>query len=163
MKSESEWSVSTPLSGAKSVHIVLVEDDPGHARLIEKGLRRVGIHNPLTILRDGQEAVDYLFAVERRPIPMLILLDLNLPILNGYQVLQRIKEDPQLRHIPVIVLTTTDDLREVDKCYTLGCNVYITKPVDHMSFTEALRKLGLFLSVVQVPLGMENIEDVCDA
>lgn len=134
------------------VHILLVEDDPGHARLIEKGLRRSGINNPLKILDDGQKAIDYLFSDDReKHIPLLVLLDLNLPILDGYEVLQRMKADESLRRVPVIILTTTDDLREVSKCYTLGCNVYITKPVEYGEFSDALKKLGLFLSVVQIP------------
>jgi CheY-like chemotaxis protein len=85
--------------------------------------------------------------------PMLILLDLNLPVLDGYQVLQRIKSDERTKHIPVVVLTTTDDNREIERCYELGCNIYITKPVEYDQFSEAIRKLGLFLTVVKVPNG----------
>ena len=85
--------------------------------------------------------------------PLLVLLDLNLPVLDGYQVLQQMKADERTRRIPVIILTTTDDAREVARCYELGCNVYMTKPVDYERFSEAIRKLGLFLSVVTVPNG----------
>ena len=107
---------------------------------------------------DGQQAVDYLFKqgdyVESPHVtPLLVLLDLNLPRLDGYQVLQRMKGDDRTKRIPVIILTTTDDKREVAKCYELGCNVYITKPVDYERFSEAIRKIGLFLSVVTVPNG----------
>jgi CheY-like chemotaxis protein len=84
---------------------------------------------------------------------LLVLLDLNMPVLDGYQVLQRMKADERTKHIPVIILTTTDDPREVSKCYELGCNVYITKPVDYEQFAEAMRKLGLFLLVVMIPDG----------
>lgn len=141
-----------------SVTILLVEDDPGHARLIEKNLRRNNIANDIVKLDDGQKAVDFIFnsgeyADKSRPKPVLVLLDLNLPVLSGYQVLQRMKNDESTRHIPVVILTTTDDSREVQKCYDLGCNIYITKPVDYEQFTEAIRKIGLFLSIVQVPSG----------
>jgi CheY-like chemotaxis protein len=80
-----------------------------------------------------------------------MLLDLNLPVLDGYQVLQRMKADERTKCIPVVILTTTDDTREVARCYDLGCNVYLTKPVDYEKFSEAICKLGLFLAVVTVP------------
>lgn len=138
------------------VAILLVEDDPGHARLIVKNLRRANITNDIVTVGDGQAAVDYLFAEgeyagTQRGAPMLVLLDLNLPVLDGYQVLKRMKADERTRRIPVIILTTTDDTREVARCYDLGCNVYITKPVDYQQFSEAIRKIGLFLSVVTIP------------
>jgi len=138
------------------VTILLIEDDSGHAVLIEKNLRRAGIANAIIKLADGQKAVDFLFAREgdsgpEHSRPFLILLDLNLPVLSGYQVLQAIKSDKRLQNIPVIILTTTDNPHEIDRCYELGCNVYMTKPVDYEQFSEAIRKLGLFLSVVRVP------------
>ncbi len=139
------------------VDILLIEDDPGHARLVEKNLRRSGIMNKIIAVSDGQSAIDYLFgegeyASNKLPaVPMLVLLDLNLPVLDGYQVLQRIKGDERTRQIPVVILTTTDDQREVARCYELGCNIYITKPVEYDQFSEAIRKLGLFLTVVTVP------------
>jgi CheY-like chemotaxis protein len=140
------------------VTIVMVEDDPGHARLIERNLRRAHITNDIVILRDGLEAVEYFFPVDedlraRRAMPLLILLDLNLPGLDGYQVLTRLKANVRTKRIPVIILTTTDDPSEIERCYALGCNVYITKPVEYEQFTEAIRKLGLFLSVVKIPHG----------
>ena len=76
-----------------------------------------------------------------------------MPVLDGYQVLERIKANEHTRRIPVVILTTTDDSREVSRCYDLGCNVYMTKPVDYLQFSEAIRKLGLFLSVVTMPGG----------
>ena len=142
----------------REITILLVEDDPGHARLIEKNLRRANIKNEIVFASNGQEAVDYLFgkgAYEGKEHAghLLVLLDLNMPVLNGYQVLQRIKADERTKRIPVIMLTTTDDPREVARCYELGCNVYITKPVDYEQFAEAIRKLGLFLMVVMIPNG----------
>lgn len=148
------------MTNIQQVTIILVEDDPGHARLIEKNLRRSNITNELVVLKDGQQAVDYLFgegeyAGRKHPPLLLVLLDLNLPGLDGYQVLERMKEDERTRRIPVVILTTTDDAREVARCYELGCNVYITKPVEYGQFSEAIRKLGLFLAVVTVPNGEE--------
>ncbi len=144
------------MTNKQEVTILLVEDDPGHARLIEKNLRRSNITNEIVMAFDGQEAIDRLFGEGKyagcqRPSPMLVLLDLNLPVLDGYQVLRRMKGDERTKHIPVVVLTTTDDAREVARCYEFGCNVYVTKPVDYEQFSEAIRKLGLFLAVVTVP------------
>jgi CheY-like chemotaxis protein len=146
------------MCNAQEVTILLVEDDPGHARLIEKNLRRSNITNQIITIGDGQEALDYLFgdgqyAGSDPPKPLLVLLDLNLPVLDGYQVLQHMKAGEHTRRIPVIILTTTDDAREVARCYELGCNVYMTKPVEYAHFSEAIRKLGLFLSVVTIPNG----------
>ena len=140
----------------REVTILMVEDDVGHARLIEKNLRRSGITNDVVAVHDGQEALDYLFDEGRyegkgHGKPLLVLLDLNLPVLDGYQVLERMKADRRTKHIPVVMLTTTDDAREVSLCYDLGCNVYVTKPVDYGEFSLAIRSLGLFLSVVTVP------------
>lgn len=113
--------------------------------------------NKIVVAEDGRQALDYLFREdeyagnERHPLP--VLPDLNLPVPDGYQVLKRMKENKRTRRIPVIILTTTDDSRKVSRCYDLGCNSYITKPVDYEQFTEAIRKLGLFLSVVTIPDG----------
>jgi CheY-like chemotaxis protein len=142
----------------QSVTILLVEDDPGHARLIERNLRRAHITNEIITLSDGQQAVDYLFkehtyAGATHTLPLLLLLDRILPQLDGYQVLSRLKADERTRHIPVVILTTTDEPYEIERCYALGCNVYITKPVEYEQFAEAIRQLGLFLSVVKIPQG----------
>jgi CheY-like chemotaxis protein len=134
------------------VTILLVEDDPGHARLIEKNLRRANLTNEIVHVTDGQQAIDYLFS-NGRAKSLLVLLDLNLPVLDGYQVLERMKKNEHTKRIPVIILTTTDDTREVARCYELGCNVYVTKPVDYEQFSEAIRKLGLFMAVFMIPDG----------
>jgi CheY-like chemotaxis protein len=146
------------LDTQEDVTILLVEDDPGHTRLIEKNLRRANIRNEIAFATNGQDALDYLFsrgehAGSQRPPQLLVILDLNMPVLDGYQVLERMKADEHTKRIPVIILTTTDDPREVARCYELGCNVYITKPVDYEQFSEAMRKLGLFLMVVMIPDG----------
>ncbi|KQM68019.1 hypothetical protein ASE75_03945 [Sphingomonas sp. Leaf17] len=139
----------------KSVSIVMIEDDEGHARLIEKNIRRAGISNEITHFLDGTTALDYLFNAADGPAkngPALVLLDLNLPDMSGTDILVKIKaEDSPLKRTPVVVLTTTDDKVEIQRCYDLGCNVYITKPVNYESFAVAIRQLGLFLSVIQVP------------
>ncbi len=140
---------------ANPVTIVLIEDDPGHARLIEKNVRRAGVSNTINHFSDGMSALNHLFDEEvgrrRVQLPILVLLDLNLPDMSGLDILIRIKADPMLRRVPVIVLTTTDDKLEIQRCYDVGCNVYITKPVEYESFASAIRQLGLFLAVMQVP------------
>lgn len=134
------------------VKIVMVEDDHGHAKLIEKNIRRANISNDIVHFDSGQPALDYLFSDEVRANgPMLILLDLNLPDMQGTDILAEVKKDDRLKRAPVVVLTTTDDKTEIQRCYDLGCNVYITKPVDYESFAGAIRQLGLFLSVMQAP------------
>ena len=139
----------------RPVSIVMIEDDEGHARLIEKNIRRAGILNEITHFTDGTSALDYLFNAPHGPAlngPAMVLLDLNLPDMSGTDILARIKGDPgPLKRTPVVVLTTTDDKVEIQRCYDLGCNVYITKPVNYESFAQAIRQLGLFLSVIQVP------------
>jgi CheY-like chemotaxis protein len=143
------------------VTVVLVEDDPGHALLIEKSLRRAGIVNPIVTLVDGGAAVEYLFGQGKEAgnslnRPLLVLLDLNLPVLDGYQVLERLKSDKRTRHIPVVILTSTDTPEEIARCYKLGCNVYVIKPVEEGRFSDAIWKLGMFLSIVKVPEAVEN-------
>lgn len=139
------------------VTILVVEDDPGHARLIERNLRYSNITNEIVRIGDGQEALDYLFGEGKyaglnHTSPLLMLLDLNLPVLDGFQVLQRMKSDERTRHIPVIMVTSSDDTHDIAKCYELGCSVFLTKPLaDYRQFAEAIRKLGLFLSIVRVP------------
>jgi CheY-like chemotaxis protein len=138
------------------VTIVLIEDDPGHARLIEKNVRRAGVNNEIIPFTDGTSALAFLFGrgsggERTASAALLVLLDLNLPDMSGIDILRQIKEDEHLKRVPVVVLTTTDDKLEIQRCYDLGCNVYITKPVDYEGFASAIRQLGLFLAVIQVP------------
>lgn len=139
------------------VVILIAEDDEGHAGLIRKNLSRAGIVNELIHFWDGQELVDFLMnkgqpSGRKIGVPYILLLDIRMPKLDGVEVLARVKGDPDLRKMPVIMITTTDDPREVEKCHELGCNSYITKPVAYESFVNAIRQLGLFLAVVQVPV-----------
>jgi CheY-like chemotaxis protein len=139
----------------EDVRIVLVEDDDGHATLVEKNLRRAGISNTIARMKDGQEALDHIaHQVAESPENLantVMLLDLNMPRLGGVEVLESLKANPTTSAIPIIVLTTTDNPREVERCYELGCNVYVTKPVDYEAFVEAIRRLGFFLQVVKLP------------
>ncbi|MFJ5488143.1 response regulator [Hansschlegelia beijingensis] len=139
-------------SNQRPVVIVMIEDDQGHARLIEKNVRRAGVNNEIRHFADGTSALQFLQSAETTANgPLLILLDLNLPDMTGIDILTILKHHDRLKRAPVIVLTTTDDKVEIQRCYDLGCNVYITKPVDYDTFATAIRQLGLFLSVMQVP------------
>ena len=134
--------------------IMMIEDDDGHARLIEKHFRRSGLANPIQRFADGTTALDRLFerpATDRSDRPSLILLDLNLPDVSGIDVLKRIKDDPSARLIPVIVLTTTDDKIEIQRCYDFGCNVYVTKPLADQGFADVIRHVGQLIAVMRVP------------
>jgi len=140
----------------REVVILIAEDDDGHARLIEKNLQRVGLHNSIQRFENGQDILDFLFCrgkgPHRKPASAyLLLLDIRMPKVDGVEVLRQLKEDPELRKLPVIMLTTTDDQREVGRCHSLGCSNYIVKPVDYVRFSDAIKQLGLFISLVQIP------------
>ena len=137
----------------ESLTILLAEDDDGHARLIERNLQRAGFVNRVVRARDGQEALDLVRAGrdDARGAQFLLLLDINMPRIDGVEVLRQLKADPRTARIPVIMLTTTDDPREVERCYQCGCSIYITKPVRYEDFVEALTRLGMFLEIVKLP------------
>ena len=140
----------------KPVSIVMIEDDEGHARLIERNIRRAGVSNELIPFSNGTDALAFLMGSDASgevsaKKHILVLLDLNLPDMSGITVLEKIKGNAHIKRSPVIVLTTTDDAREIQRCYDLGANVYITKPVDYDNFANAIRQLGLFFAVMQVP------------
>lgn len=144
------------LSG--SMTIVVVDDDEGHTELVRRNLRRAGIENELVCFESGLPALDYVMRVGRYAersgnAGVLMLLDINMPGIDGVEVLRRVKSNPETRAIPVIMLTTTDDPREISRCYDLGCNVYVTKPVQPSAFLEAIKRLGLFLSIIKIPEG----------
>jgi CheY-like chemotaxis protein len=136
--------------------ILLAEDDEGHASLIQRNLKRAGVANEVVHVRDGQEALDFIrrqgaYAGRATHGSLLLMLDINMPRVDGVEVLRQVKADEATAKIPVIILTTTDDPREVGRCYQLGCGVYITKPVRYEEFVEAMKRLGLFLNIVKVP------------
>src|SRR5438105_2003731 len=120
----------------QEVVILIAEDDAGHARLIEKNLSRAGLNNQIVRFENGQAILDFLLCrgpgPKRTPeTPYLLLLDIRMPKVDGVEVLRQIKGHPELRKMPVSMLTTTDDPREVGRCHELGCNNYIVKPVDY--------------------------------
>jgi CheY-like chemotaxis protein len=134
--------------------ILIAEDDDGHAELIQEGLRESGVCNQMIRFADGEAIWQFLSNVgdnaRDKNKAYLILLDINMPKMSGVEVLKRIKSRDDLKDIPVMMLTTTDDPREVEQCYHLGCNIYITKPVDFSKFATTLHRLGLFVQVVSI-------------
>ena len=142
--------MTTPLT------ILLTEDDEGHASLVRRGLGRTALPAAAVHLRDGQELLDYLYkrgAWSNRAIhdALMILLDLNMPRLGGLDVLDILKGDAERAHIPVFVLTTTDNPVELDRCYARGASACLVKPVDYGSFSEMIRRLADFLTTTRMP------------
>ncbi len=140
----------------KEVIILIAEDDEGHAALIRKNLERAGIMNQIIRFIDGQEALDFFFSTTgenhwERSRSYLLLLDIRMPKVDGVEILKRLKTHEEFKKIPVIMVTTTDDPREINNCHANGCSSYVVKPVDYEKFTAAIRQLGLFLLVVEVP------------
>lgn len=139
----------------RQLTILIAEDDDGHAELIREQLEAAGVCNPLRRFRDGEEVWQYLDQEPKRsgegPAGWLLLLDIRMPRVDGIEVLRRVKMNPHLCRMPVVMLTTTDDPREIDECYRLGCNFYVTKPVDFSQFAETLNRLGLFIQIVSLP------------
>jgi CheY-like chemotaxis protein len=136
--------------------ILIVDDDEGHVELLRRNLSRIALGNPLIAINDGARALDYIFRrgefAGRQGADPLILLDINMPgSVGGVEVLRQIKADAATSKTPIIMLSTTDDPREVALCYELGCSVYITKPVDPIQFIEAIRRLGFFLQIIRLP------------
>lgn len=139
----------------KPLTILIAEDDDGHAELITEGLKDAGVMNDILRFSNGQEIWCFLEKISTNETwaqnrSYLLLLDINMPKLDGIEVLRRIKHTDSLKEIPVIMLTTTDDPREVEHCYQLGCNIYITKPVNFTKFSETLNRLGLFIQIIKV-------------
>ncbi|NVO09156.1 MAG: response regulator [Bacteroidales bacterium] len=139
----------------KEMIILIAEDDDGHAELIKEGLEESGVRNEIIRFSNGEEVWKYLSntgdnVIRNKNKNYLLLLDINMPKMNGIEVLKRIKADENLKEIPVVMLTTTDDPREVEACYRMGCNIYITKPVDFIKFAETLKRLSLFIQIVKV-------------
>lgn len=144
------------MNSTRELVILIAEDDDGHARLIEKNLSRAGLRNLIQRFDNGQSILDFLFRRGQGPhrvqeTPYLVLLDIRMPRIDGVEVLRQLKDDPELRKVPVIMLTTTDDPREVQRCHSIGCASYIVKPVDYDKFADAIKSLGLYISLVLVP------------
>jgi CheY-like chemotaxis protein len=133
----------------KETIIILAEDDEGHAKLIVKNLKRAGLDNKMLFFRDGQETLDFLYKKGNGPhrddeTAYLMLLDISMPKVSGIEVLQKIKQDEELKNIPVIMVTTTDNPHEVARCQKLGCSRYIIKTADYQKFVEAINELSTF-------------------
>ncbi|MCP4156966.1 MAG: response regulator [bacterium] len=134
------------------IPILIVEDDLGHATLIRKNLKRAGIGNTIMHFNDGQEVLDFLLGDPAgADNSFLMLLDINMPRVDGIEVLKRVKAHPKLRKMPIIMVTTSENPEEIERCHDAGCSVYVTKPVEYEQFVNAIRQLGLFLAIVQVP------------
>ena len=135
--------------------ILVAEDDIGHFALVKKNLWRSCVYGEIVHFKDGEEALNFFFPKEgpAKIAPnksYILLLDIRMPKVDGVEVLERIKRDEELRKIPVIMLTTTDDPQEVDRCYALGANLYIAKPTDYNQFMDTIERLGNFLSLASV-------------
>ena len=140
----------------RELTILMAEDDDGHAILLQSGLRKAGVRHPVVRFTNGQEALDYLQG--RHPtMPFtqgqhyVLLLDIRMPKVDGVEVLRQVKNQPNLRTLPVIMLSTTDDPGEINRCHALGCNSYVVKPVEYPKFADTIRRLGEFLNLVEVP------------
>lgn len=137
--------------------ILLVEDNPDDEALTLRAFRKNNILNPVVVARDGAEALDYLFGCgshagrDTRQQPQIVLLDLKLPKIDGLEVLRQLRADPRTRMQPVVILTTSNEERDIISSYQLGANSYIRKPVDFEQFMEAVRQLGLYWLVLNVP------------
>lgn len=139
------------------MEILLAEDDPGHATLVKNNLRTVGIRNTIRRFEDGQQVLDFLADKQNGSEHVdfenayLLLLDIRMPKVSGDEVLKHVKANSKLRLMPVIMLTTTDEPQEIRRCHELGCNDYITKPVDYDEFVDVIKRLGMFLHIMRVP------------
>ncbi|HNX49099.1 MAG TPA: response regulator [Thermoanaerobaculaceae bacterium] len=144
---------------ARPCDILIVEDNPTDAELMVRALRHANLANPVTVVEDGAEALDYLFGRGRhvgRPnglTPRVILLDLKLPKVSGLEVLESIRADEHLRHIPVVVVTSSREEPDIQQAYALGVNSYVVKPVEFESFAEAMAHVGLYWLLINQPPG----------
>jgi len=141
----------------RPMEVLLVEDNPNDVELTLHALKKNNVANPIEVVRDGAEALDFFFCTGayagRDPsvVPKVVLLDLKLPKVNGLEVLRRIKADERTNKIPIVVLTSSREDRDIRECYELGVNSYIVKPVDFSQFTEAVRHLGLYWLLLNEP------------
>lgn len=141
----------------RPMEVLLVEDNPNDVELTLHALKKNNVANPIEVVRDGAEALDFFFCTGayagRDPsvMPKVVLLDLKLPKVNGLEVLRRIKGDERTSKIPIVVLTSSREDRDIHECYELGVNSYIVKPVDFTQFTEAVRHLGLYWLLLNEP------------
>jgi CheY-like chemotaxis protein len=141
----------------RAIEILLVEDNPDDVQLTMSALKKNKLSNQVHIARDGQEALDFIFGAvtpegdAHRDHPKVILLDLKLPKIDGLEVLQRVKSDPHTRSIPIVMLTSSREERDIVESYSLGVNSYIVKPVDFDQLTDAIRDIGLYWMILNQP------------
>jgi two-component system response regulator len=133
------------------VEILLVEDNPDDAELTIRALRKYNLANNLLHLQDGEEALNFLFAAKSDSMPKIILLDIKMPKVDGIEVLRKIKSDPYRKVIPVVVLTSSKEERDIIESYKLGVNAYIVKPVEFDKFVKAVSEIGFFWLILNQP------------
>ena len=136
--------------------ILLSEDDEGHARLIKRNIKRAGINNDIIVFRDGKETLNFLYQEGTGPhlekgMSYLLLLDLYMPVVDGFEVLKKLKKDINLSKIPIVILSISDDPKQIEHCYEIGCSKYVIKPVDYTGFSNAVRQLGRFINRDIIP------------
>jgi chemotaxis family two-component system response regulator Rcp1 len=137
---------------SEPMHVLLIEDNPGDADLIKETLEETGLRLAISVAVDGAQAMYSLFRTTTATLPVLILLDLNLPRMDGRQVLAEIKRHEKLKRIPVVVLTSSDAEQDVHRCYDLNASCYVTKPVGLDSFQSVVRSIaGFWLSLAKLP------------
>lgn len=139
---------------AKLRRILLAEDDPNDVELTLSALGDHGMANEVDVVSDGAEALDYLFARGKyagKPLPAVVLLDIKMPKVDGVEVLRCLKADPERRLLPVVMLTSSREERDLTECYGLGANAFVVKPVDFTAFVDAVRQVGAFWAVVNEP------------
>lgn len=157
----------TPLTFNDAQPILIVEDSPEDFEMAQRGLRKVGLANPIIHVTDGEQALNYLFQrgefedASAAPRPGIVLLDLNLPGIDGRDVLDEIKASPDLKMIPVIIMTTSGDETDVVRCYKAGSNSYVRKPLDFNGFVDALRKLVDYWFTISLLPKRQNHQEVC--
>jgi len=139
-----------------TITLLLVDDEPAHSVLVKRNLLKMGLSNAFVLLTSGQQVIDFINAqgeFGNRAVleKVFILLDINMPGITGIEVLKILKQDPTRQHIPIIMLTTSDDPSEINECFRLGCNAYFVKPVEHQQFVEKIQELGKFLTLTQIP------------
>lgn len=145
------------MDSSKLMEILLVEDNPSDVKLTLRALQKHNLANKVTVLKNGAEALDFIFAEgeykdrDNRDIPKIIFLDINLPLVSGIEVLRRIKSDERTKKIPVTILTSSAEFRDIEECYSLGVNSYIVKPVEFEKFVEVVSNLGLYWVLLNAP------------
>ncbi len=140
----------------KNINIVIVEDDEGHALLIKRNLKRSGIVNPILHFKNGEDVLSFFFNEGseyfiNKDSAYVILLDIKMPKVDGIEVLEKLKNADETKKIPVIMITTTDNPKEIEACHALGCNSYIVKPIDYQRFIEIVKRLGYYLDIIEIP------------